>query len=288
MVNPTSGRTPAAAPRPLDPTQQSAYDLMMQTLQSWGLASLAGDLKNLIIKGDTSPDTLSLALSETSAYKQRFAGNAIRQKNGLPALTPAQYIATEEQYKNIMNAYGLPAGFYDSQSDLADLIGKDISSQELQTRVQIAHDQYTNAPDAVKNLWSQYFGTKGDAIAAILDPKTATQVIQDRANQVAIGGAAALQGFHVSQQRAQQFEQQGVTLANAQKAYAQIAQSIGTDQSIAQRFGTTFDQTQEENDLLLNQGAAGLKRQTLYGEEQALFHGHAALDQNSLGVEQEH
>lgn len=272
----------------LDPTQQSAYDLMMQTLQSWGLASLATDLKNLIVKGDTSPDTLSLALSQTAAYKQRFSGNAIREKNGLPDLQPAQYIALEEQYKNIMNSYGLPAGYYDSHADLAGLIGKDISAQELQARVQVAHDQYTNAPDYVKNLWSTYFGTKGDAIAAILDPNTATQVIQDRANQVAIGGAAAQNGFTLSQPRAQQFEQAGVTLDAARKAYSQIASSYATDQNIAQRFGATFGQTQEENDVLLGDASAGNLRNTLYDEEEGLFKGHSGLTQNSLGIEQEH
>lgn len=272
----------------LNPNQQSAYDLMLQTLTSWGLASLATDLKNLIIKGDTSPDTLSLALSQTAAYKQRFSGNALREKNGLPDLTPAQYIAMEEQYRNIMNSYGLPAGFYDTHDDLADMIGKDISAQELQTRVQVAHDQYTNAPDYVKNLWSTYFGTKGDAVAAILDPDTATQVIQDRANQVAIGGAAAQNGFTLSQPRAQQFEQAGVTLDAARKAYSQIAQSYATDQNIAQRFGATFGQTQEENDVLLGDASAGNLRNTLYSEEEGLFKGHSGLTQQSLGVEQEH
>lgn len=271
-----------------DPNQQSAYDLMLQTLQSWGLATLAPDLKNLILKGDTSPDTLSLALSQTQAYKTRFSGNAIREKNGLPDLTPAQYIALEEQYKNVMNAYGLPAGFYDTHDGLADLIGKDISATELQARAQVAHDQYTNAPDYVKNLWSTYFGTQGDAIAAILDPNTATQVIQDRGAQVAIGGAAAQNGFTLSQPRAQQFEQAGVTLDDARKAYSQIASSYATDQNIAQRFGATFGQTQEENDVLLGDASAGNLRNTLYSEEEGLFKGHSGLTQQSLGVDQEH
>lgn len=285
---PFKAPTGAAAFNPLDPAERGALQLLTQTLNSWGLADLIPELKGLIVQGTTSDDQLALALQSTPEYQKRFSGNAERLKNGLPELTPAQYIAMEEQYRNVMNAYGLPSGFYDSQSDLAGLIGKDISAQELQSRVQVAHDQYTNAPDYVKNLWSQYFGTKGDAIAAILDPNTATQVIQDRGAQVALGGAAAAQGFNVNQQRAQQFQQNGVTLAQAQKAYQQIAQTYGTDQQIAQRFGTTFDQNQEENDLILGQGAATDKRQTLYNEEQDLFKGHAGLSQSSLGVQQEH
>lgn len=78
-----------------------------------------------------------------------------------------------------------------------------------------------------------------------------------------------------------------MTLQGAQTAYQQLAQSMPTDQSIAQRFGTTFDQTQEENDLLLHQGEAGTKRQTLYDEEKGLFkQDGGAAGAEALGVSQ--
>ena len=277
------GTTPA-----LTPDQSNAFALMSDTLTQWGLASLIPDLRNLIVQGDTNSDTLSLALSQTQAYKERFAGNEIRQQKGLPALTPAQYIATEEQYRNAMQAYGLPSGYFDKPQDFTNLIGNDVSPSEVAERAQVAHDQYLAAPDDWKSLWKSYGFTDGDAIASILDPNVGTQIIKDRAGQVAIGGAAADQGFAVSQQRAQQFQQQGVTLAGAQKAYAQIAQSLPTDSAIAQRFGTQFGQTQEENDLLLNSSTAAQTRNTLYHSEEALFKGTASADSNALGVSQAH
>jgi hypothetical protein len=160
-----------------------------------GLGALAKDLRNLILRGDTSPDTLSLALSQTDAYKKRFAGNELRRKAGLPELNPAEYIAVEEQYTNVLKAYGLPAGFYDKHEDFTKMIGGDLSPDELRQRAQVAHDQYIAAPAYVKSLWSQYFGTKGDALAAILDPDTATATIAARSQQVGIGGAAAQQGL---------------------------------------------------------------------------------------------
>lgn len=270
----------------LDTTQQDAIALMTQLLNSWGLSTLTGDLKQLIIAGDTNSDTLSLALSQTQAYKTRFAANDKRVAAGLPALNPAQYIATEEQYRNTLRSYGLPAGFYDKNSDFTDFIAKDISPTELDARAKIAHDQFMAAPDATKQLWASYGFSKGDAIAGILDPDIATSVIQDRAQQVAIGGAGAAQGFAVNQPRAQQFQQAGVTIAQAQNAYQQIAQAFGTDQNIASRFGTTFDQAQEENSAVLGQGEAVNKRQTLYDEEKALFQGHGGADAQTLGVSQ--
>lgn len=280
----------AAAPTSatLTSDQQSSLALMTDTLRQWGLDALVPDLQKLILQGDTNSDTLALALSQTDAYKQRFAGNAIRAAKGLPELTPAQYIATEESYKNVMQSWGIPSGYYDNEASITQMIGNDLSPSEVDARAKIAHDQYLNAPDDWKKLWQSYGFTNGDAIASILDPNVATQIIQDRAAQVSIGGAAADQGFAVGQQRAQQFYQNGVTLDKARAAYAQIAQSFATDQSIASRFHQTFGQAQEENDLLLNQGAASNERQSLYDEEKALFRTDPAQTANSLGVSQGH
>lgn len=261
----------------------SATAWLKATLASWGLSSLYTDALKLVQGGVTSDSELSLSLQQTDAYKKRFAGNALRQKAGLPELSPAQYIALEEQYQNTLRSYGLPSGFYDSHDDFTKMIGNDISPAELADRAQIAHDQYTNAPDEIKKLWSSYGYSKGDAIAGILDPTVGTQIIKDRAAQVGIGGAAAQQGLSVSQPRAQQLQQAGVTLQGARDAYQKIAQVLGTDQNIAHRFGTTFDQSQEEDDLLLGDAEADTKRRTLYDSEQALFGGSAG-NAASVGV----
>lgn len=137
-------------------------------------------------------------------------------------------------------------------------------------------------------MWAQYGFSHGDAIAAILDPTVGTQIIQDRANQVQIGGTAKQYGFNVTQQRAQQFAQHGTTLAQAQKAYSDLSQHFQTDQNIANRFQTQFGQTQEENDLLLGDGQAANTRQTLYNEEKGLFDGTPGSNAQSLSISQEH
>jgi hypothetical protein len=275
--------TTPTTPPPVDTQTQGALDQLKALLNSWGLGTLYQAASGYLIQGLTS-DEVTLKLQDTPEYKTRFAGNEIRKANNLPVLSPAQYIATEEQYQQVMRNYGLPPGFYDKPSDFNEFIGNDVSPAEIDARAKIAHDQFIAAPDYVKNLWSQYFGTQGDAIASILDPHVATQVIQDRSTQIGIGGAAAAQGLGVSQPRAQQLQQAGVTLAGAQKAYQQIAQSLPIDQQIAKRFGTTFDQSNEENDLLLGLGQDSMKRQTLYDEEQSLFKQRSSADNTSLGV----
>lgn len=267
------------------PAQQSIYDQIKHTLQEWGLSSLVGYLRSYLTQGMTSNE-VQLHLMDTPEWKQRFAGNELRKQNGLGELTPAQYIATEQAYRQALQQYGLPTGFYDSHADFVKWIGGDVSPSEVSNRAQIAHDQYLNAPPEMKQLWQQYFGGKGDAIAMILDPKVATQVIQDRAQMVGIGGAAAAQGLNVDANRARILQQHGTTIQQAQTAYQKIAQSLPVDSQIAKRFGTTFNQADEENDLILGQGAEAQKRNILYAEEEGLFNGRASATNTTAGVSQ--
>lgn len=291
---PAPGVTGLGSKTPTPITQpSSASDLLTQTLKDWGLSSLLPYVQDYLTKGYDST-TVNLYLQDTPEWKQRFAGNEIRKEKGLPVLSPAQYIASEEQYSNVLKSYGLPSGFYDQHQDFVNFIGNDVSPTEVSDRAKVAHDQYLNAPPEQKALWNQYYGP-GDAIAGILDPNVATSVIQDRAAAVGIGGAAATQGISVSGTRATQLQQHQVTLAQAQNAYQQIAQYGQADSAIGSRFGVQPDSTgnrygsttQEENRLLLGSGAEADKATVANASERGLFAGHAGATTQSLGVSQE-
>lgn len=288
---------PTTLPKPVTPgpagQPNSASDLLKQTLTEWGLTTLLPYVQDYLTKGYDST-TVNLYLQSTPEWKQRFAGNETRKAQGLPVLTPAQYIATEEQYRNVLQSYGLPAGFYDSHNDFNDFIGNDISPTEISQRAKVAHDQYNNAPPEQKALWNQYFGP-GDAIAGILDPKVATQIINDRAQQVQIGGAAAQQGIAVSGARAGQLQQNGVTLSQAQTAYQRISQFQHADQQIGSRFnlgadsaGNKYGSTaNEEDNLLLGNGSAADQQTVANASERGLFTQSAGANTQALGVSQE-
>ena len=270
------------------PRRQNAFDMMEQQLRQWGLGTLIPDLRKFIQQGYTNTNTLTLKLSQTDAFKQRFAGNELRLKNGLSELSPAEYLATERSYRQVLQSYGLPKGFYDQHTDFVKMIGGDVSPAELDKRAQIAANQFVNAPEQMKQMWVQYgFGTnKGDIIAGILDPTRATQVIQNRAQQVAIGAAALEQGLDVGKNRAQQLQQRGVTEDQAQQGYSEIAQWLPNEQQIAGRFGESLSQRDEENAVLLGDAEAQRKRQRLQGEETALFKATPGMDQGALGISQ--
>lgn len=270
----------------IDPTTQTAQQMLQQTLNAWGLSSLSGELTGLLQQGYSS-DTLSYALQNTPQYQQRFAANATRVQNGLPALSPAQYIALEEQYKQIGAQYGLPTGFFDTKADTDNLIANDVSATELDSRAQIASQQFQNADGATKNLWQNYYGlSAGAGVAAILNPETSLQTLQNESQAVQLGAAGAHAGLNVGAATATQLQQQNVSLSTAQSAFQSIAANLTNQNQITNRFGgsQTVDQTQQSmtNADLLNSGSDQAQLKTANAEETALFAGHAGADQTSL------
>lgn len=267
----------------VSPQKQSAYDELKSVLASWGLSSLYHHAVNFLKQGFTA-DQVQIELEQTKEYKLRFSGNELRLAAGLGTLNPAQYIALEDQYRQIAKQYGLSSDFY-SQSKLAKLIGGDISPAEYQSRAGIALQTFTQAPQEFRDYWAKYGFTNGDAVSAILDPSAQSLAdLQLKANAVQIGGSALQQGIDVGTQRAKQLAEHGVTLEQARSAYQRIAAYGETDQQIAKRFGQTFDVADEENDLLLGQGAATQKRNLLYSQEASQFSGRGGSSTEALSA----
>lgn len=267
----------------LSPQQRSAFDLLKQTLSDWGLADLFKYARQFVTQGLTG-DEVTLKLQQTDEYKQRFSGNELRKAQGLSTLSPAQYIALEDQYRQLAKQYGLSGSFY-GHDYLAKLIGGDVSPAEFQTRAQIALQTFTQAPQEYKAYWAKYGFSQGDAVSAIMDSSGDSLAdLQLKAQAVQIGGTAAQQGIDVSGNRALQFAKNGVTLDQARQAYQRISQMGATDASIAKRFGLSFGQADEENDLLLNQGDATQKRNLIYSEEAAQFSGRGGASNGALSV----
>jgi len=118
---------------------QSAFDVLLAEMNRYDLGFLLDDIKNLIITG-ADEASLTLALRQTPAYQARFAANKDRIKNGLRALSEAEYVRLEDQYQNVMRNYGLPASYYTKDSTgkqvgFEKFIAGDVSATELEDRI---------------------------------------------------------------------------------------------------------------------------------------------------------
>lgn len=261
-----------------DPTKVGAAQVIREQLRQWGIEELFTDVLALIRQG-LSEDAIIIQLQDSDAYKKRFAANEIRRQKGLAVLNPAEYVATETQYRSVLRSYGLPEGFYDSNTDLNGFLGNDVSPAELAQRAQTAQQIWLTGNQEYKSVWKDFYGlSDGDAIASILDPKVALPMIEQKRVATQIAAAAKRNSLDVERQRAEYFTTLGLGEPDAIKAYGEIGEAASVDSAIANRFGTTFNQEDEENARLLGLASAKRKQRTLYNKEAALFAGGSGVD----------
>jgi hypothetical protein len=272
-------------------TAGGAYALLLSEFNKYGLGTLVEPLKDLIQQG-LSPAEFSLALQNTTAYQKRFAANTDRISKGLSALSPAEYIALEDQYQNIMRNYGLPASYY-AKGDLGvqegfnKLLSNDVSPTELEDRVMTAQSRVINANPEIKQALRAFYPdvTDGEILAYSLDPTKALSDIKRKITAAEIGGAALGQGLATSRIDAEYLARYGVTKDQAQTGYSTIAEFLPTGQKLSQIYQESpYTQAQAESEVfkLADSAEAAKRRKKLSGLETASFSGSAGIGTGAL------
>jgi hypothetical protein len=275
---------------------QSAYDLLFQQFNQYGMGALVEPLKQFIQQGLSSAE-FTLRLRDTDAYKKRFAANAGRIAKGLSALNEAEYIGLEDQYQNIMRQYGLPASYYargdmGRQEGFEKFLENDVSAAELEDRVMTAQSRVLNAnPEVLASLRSFYPDiTNGDILAYTLDPNKALSEIKRKVTAAEIGGAALQAGLQTGLARAEELTAAGVTKAQAQQGFQTVAEVAPRGSQLAEIYGQSpYTQTTAEAEVFGLAGSvdAARQRKKLTQLETAAFQGSAgagAIARDRAGV----
>ena len=288
MGSASSGYNPAREAR------QSAYDLLYQKFEEYGLGGLVTPLKSLI-ESNISPSEFTLRLRETDAYKKRFAANQSRIQKGLRALSEAEYIGLEDQYQNIMKQYGLPESYYargemGRQEGFEKFIGGDVSPTELLDRIQTAQNRVINANPEVAASLRQFYPEvgQGDLLAYFLDPDKALQNIKRKVTAAEIGGAATVAGLTTGLQRAEELAGYGVTGEAARQGFRTIAGVIPRGGQLAEFYKQSpYTQATAEQEVFGLAGAteAEKQRRKLAQLESASFSGQTGMAGGALARE---
>ena len=269
----------------------SAFALLKQEFERYGLGSLVGDIQKLATE-NLSADEFSLNLRQTTAYKNRFAANDQRIKAGLRALTESEYVTLEDSYQRLMRSYGLPESYYSKdamgkQANLEQFIAGDVSPVEMEDRIQLAVNRVTNAPpETLKALTEFYPGiTKTNLLAYVLDPQKALPLIQRQVQAAEIGGAAFTQGLTSDVNRAEQLAAAGVTKEAATQGYGTIGGGLQRGSELAAIYGQgPYTQTTAESEIFNLAGStdAAKQRKKITGLEKATFGGQTGLTSGAL------
>lgn len=272
--------------------RQSAYDILYNEFNKYGLGSLVEEVKTLITDQSASPSQFAIALQNTQAYQTRFSANKDRIKAGLTAISPAQYLALEDQYQNVMRNYGLPASYYtkDStgkQTGFDKFIAGDVSAVELEDRIMTAQKRVINSnPEvsyALKNFYPDI--TNGDILAYALNPQQGLTDIKRKITSAEIGGAALRSGLTTSLTDAEYLQKYGVDKAMAEKGYSTIGGGLQRGSQLASIYGEDpYTQTTAEQEIFNVPGAeeARKARQKITGLEKATFGAQTGISMGAL------
>jgi hypothetical protein len=272
--------------------RQSAYDILYNEFNAYGLGSLVEDIKYLL-QSNVSPSQFSIELKNTESYKKRFAANENRIKAGLRALSPAEYIGLEDQYQEVMRNYGLPASYYTKdatgkQVGFEKFIGGDVSALELEDRIGTAQKRVINANPEVSAALKQFYPdiTNGDILAYTLDPSQGLESIKRKVTAAEIGGAALTQkGLTTSLARAEELQRYGVDKESATAGFSTIGAGLQRGSQLASIYGEDpYTQATAETEVfrLSGQQEARKQRQKITGLEKATFGGQTGITSGAL------
>lgn len=253
---------------------RDAFLALKSLFGTYGLGSLAGKIYDYVKQG-YGADTIGILLQDTKEYKTRFSGNEARTKAGLAVLSPADYLATEAAYRQILSSAGLPKGFYDNPADFTRWIADDVSPTEIKSRVDLAVAATGQANPEYKNALFQMYGiNEGDLTAYFLDRKRAEPILKKQAAAGAIGAAAIRRGFAANTLDLEGYATLGITADQAEQAYAQISEGWDSMLGIAGRYGSSWSQREAEQEVFTpGASSASEKGKRLKSQERAQFAG---------------
>lgn len=295
----TSYATAAAQLAPVTTTYQApsalttnnAFEAFRAKFQALGLGAMADSLLELS-KSPTAPETDAgwySALQATDQYKQRFGNtNAARMANGLMPLTEASMITAENNIRDTLRTYGLPQGFYDNPSDLADFISRGFSANEVGDAVGAWQNIAKNQdPQVLQQLAQEYGIGVGEITAHLMDPVKAEPVISAIAQKGTLAAAAAASGYKDILGAAQMAQELGAQQLSYQKQAAafgqsqQLANQVG---NLANIYGGTYTTQQGLQEALGGPGGteAATERKRLETLQLGSFGGSAGAGKGSL------
>jgi hypothetical protein len=260
---------------------KDAYALIEDTLNTYGLSSLASVIKGYMLSG-LGPEQAKLQIKQEPIYKARFKGNELRIAAGLNALTESEYLNLEDTYNQVMNQYGLGDYFGATstarQSKIADVIGGDISPVEFKDRISTVVDRVNNADPATKEQLKSFYPniTDTDLVKYFLDPKQTLPQLQEKVTAAEIGAAAVYQGLGTSVTGAENLAKYGIDRAAAIKGYSTIGSMLPQSQKLSDIYNEAdikYTQGTAEEEVFKGNASAARKRKQLAQLETAAFSG---------------
>jgi hypothetical protein len=299
IIEPTEPVEPVEPGEPVKPKEISdatrdAFAILTDLFASYGLESLAGEISEYMASGLTASEALvKLKTNPAGAYAKRFAGNFTRVKNGLNAISEAEYIANERSYAATLKAYGLgnmlSLNREDNYKKFADYISGDVSPEEFKDRVKTVVTRVQNSDPSIKATLRSFYPeiTDNDLVAYFLNPKENLLKLQEKVTASEIGAAATSMGLSTNVGTATDLARYGVDQATAREGYSTIAGVLPTAEKLGGIYneaGIKYAQAEGEAEVFKGNQDAATKRKRLFSLERAAFSGSSGTGRSALST----
>ena len=226
-------------------------------------------------------------LQQTTEYKQRFAGNDARIKAGLAVLAPAEYLATERAYRQVLEASGINDMGFATSDQFSKWIASDVSPAEIKDRVDLAQQWVDSQDSQLRASLLNYYGIDNTHLVGYaLDRTTGLAKIQQQARSAEIGAEALRQGLGIDRTQAESFASQGVTQGQARAGFAQAASVVPAADTLSQIYGrqagVTYGSQDAVDEFVGGLASAERKRRQLAAAAQADFSGATGTARNAF------
>lgn len=218
-----------------------------------------GWLAEQVIAGVDTQAALEIALQETDAFKNRFPTIAlqqeqVRQGQGTYVMTVADILDFERTVSQQMAASGMPSWFYNEPQDFVDLIMSGESPQSIANKIQTAYDYVESAPQEVREVFAEYYGTDSDAAFAsyVLDPERTIAQIERAQRTAFTAGMGRRYDLEISRDIAEDISGSAMTEAGIEQGLQRIA---GQEELFVESVGEAGDLTAEETGVAIEFGA---------------------------------
>jgi LysM repeat protein len=269
-------------------------------LSSYGIGDLSTAITDAVIKGYSS-DTIELMMQDPKgtdplavAFQTRFPANKARLAAGKAVLSPAEYLAAERSYSQVLQSYGVAS--LATREKMNAFITNDISAAEVSDRVGIAVNRVRNADSATKEALALYYPmlNQADIVGAVLDPAEGLPALQRKVQIAEIGGAALAQGLKTVDSAGkltginikmgqEALASLGITKEQARAGFQQVAEVTPRAEFLSSiSTGEDYTQLQAEQEAFQGLASAKRARLSLTEQEKARFGGASGVSKASL------
>ena len=296
-------------PTKKDTKSNPAYTTISKILESYGISGLASVIEEIRKEYPEagSDDIITLLQFDdryNAKFNQRFSANLTRQKAGMSVLSPADYLALEQGYKKVFNAYNLPT--FNTQTYYDKFIAADLKTTDIADRVSLTFDRVLN-DQYVSSTFKKFFPslTTTDIVTGMLDPENQFPVLERKVRAAEIGAAAFRQGLTATEAEsmltaeqlpytnvtrgtlgADVLGQEGVTKEQAEKGYQTIAGILPDIEKLSSVYGKTeaqYGRKEAEQEVFQGLASAARKRERITELEKAQYLKRSGLGKGALG-----